>query len=81
MTQISIEVEKKSLRWWSIQTDIPFETLKKWCKGFGAKAPYSSEKMIDILSYGTGKSEKAPPITRAQASKNLSKAEDAIKWL
>lgn len=81
MQQISIEVEKKSLKWWSIQSDIPLDTLKKWAYGLGLKAPFSSEKMVDILSYGTGKAENAKGATRSLGQKNLQNAERTIKWL
>lgn len=81
MQQITIEVERKSLRWWSIQTDIPLDTLKKWAYGLGVKAPFSSEKMVDVLSYGTGKAENAKGATRSLGQKNLQNAERTIQWL
>ena len=81
MTPFFIEIPKKSLKWWSIQTDIPLDTLKKWAYGLGVKAPFNSEKMVDVLSYGTGKAENARGATKPLADKNLENAKRTIKWL
>lgn len=76
-----IDIEKKSLRWWSIQTEIPLDTLKKWAYGLGMKAPFSSEKMVDVLSYGSGKAENAQGATKPLGDKNLENIERAMRWL
>jgi hypothetical protein len=77
----SIFIEKRSLKWWSTQTEISERTLAFWTKCYGAKAPYSGEKMVKILSYGYGKAQKAVGSSQDKAVKNLHKIERAIAWL
>ena len=77
----SIIIEKRSLKWWSMQTEISERTLAFWAKCYGATAPYSGEKMVKILSYGYGKAQKAVGSSQDKAATNLQKIERAIAWL
>ncbi len=81
MAETTISIKKQSLRWWSLQTEIPERTLAAWAKCYGAKAPYSSEKMVKILSYGYGRAKKAVGASQDKANSNLQKIERAIAWL
>lgn len=81
MTQTTIHIEKRSLKWWSIQTEIPERTLAKWAELYGVSAPYDDEKMVDILSFGIGRAELAVGCTRNLAIANAEKARRTIEWL
>lgn len=77
----SIIIEKRSLKWWSLQTEISERTLAEWAKCYGEKAPYNGEKMVKILSYGYGRAKKAVGASQDKAATNLQKIERAIAWL
>jgi hypothetical protein len=77
----SIIIEKRSLKWWSMQTEISERTLAFWAKCYGATAPYSGEKMVKILSYGYGRARNAVGGSQDKAKLNAEKAERAVKWL
>lgn len=81
MTETTIHIEKRSLKWWSQQTDIPERTLAKWAELYGASAPYDDKKMVDILSFGIGRAELAVGCTRNLAITNAEKARRTIEWL
>lgn len=81
MALSTISVLKRSLKWWSQQTEIPERTLAEWARCLGVKAPYSSEKMIKILSYGYGRAKNAVGGSQDKAKLNAEKAERAVKWL
>jgi hypothetical protein len=52
-----------------------------YCIGDNEKAPYSSEKMVKILSYGYGRAKNAVGGSQDKAKLNAEKAERAVKWL
>jgi hypothetical protein len=81
MTQTTIHIEKRSLKWWSEQSDISERTLAKWAELYGASAPYDDKKMVDILSFGIGRAELAVGCTRNLAIANAEKARRTIEWL
>lgn len=81
MTQTTIHIEKRSLGWWELQTGIDERTLARWAKLYGARAPYTDEKMVDILSFGIGKAELAVGRTKKDAIANAEKARRTIEWL
>jgi len=81
MAEATISIKERSLKWWSMQTEIAERTLAEWAKCYGVSKPYSSEKMIKILSYGYGRSQNAIGGSQDKANSNAQKAERAITWL
>lgn len=81
MTETTIHIEKRSLRWWSEQTDIPERTLAKWAELYGVSAPYDNEKMVNVLSFGIGRAELAVGGTKSMAIANAKNARRTIEWL
>lgn len=81
MTEATIHIERRSLKWWSEQSDISERTLAKWAELYGASAPYDDKKMVDILSFGISKAELAVGCTRNLAIANADKARRTIEWL
>ena len=77
----TISIERRSLKWWSEQTEIPVRTLAEWAKCYGLGKPYSSEKMVLILSYGYGRAKNAVGGSQDKAILNSQRAERAIAWL
>ena len=81
MAETTISINKRSLKWWSLQTEIAERVLAEWARCYGVKAPYSSEKMIKIFSYGIGRASFAVGASQDKAILNSQKAERALEWL
>lgn len=81
MAETTISIKKQSLKWWSLQTEIAERVLAEWARCYGEKAPYSSEKMVKILSYGYGRANNAVGGSQDKAKLNAKKAQRAIEWL